>query len=157
MSSIARRLLRSAILVPALVLATACEKDPIRARSQPTFTRMVVNFAPTGGGIPRTVEITRATGAVSGPLTIANTGGTLSASFLNADASEDFVVNTYQEDYETRVAITQGPGAATFTRTGPNSFTVATTTAGNATARVSLWDLSKNEEVLGANVTLTLQ
>ena len=157
MSSSVRRLLRHAVLLPVLLAAAACESDPVSSRPTPTFTRMILTLAPTGGGQPRTVEITRATSAVSGPLTIPSSGGTLTATFVNADGSSDQVLATYPQEYETRVSTTSGAGAATFTRTAPNTFTVAGSTAGSATAHVSLFDLKKQSEVVGADVALTIQ
>ena len=157
MSSSVRRLLRHAVLVPALLAVAACDSDPVSSRPAPTFTRMILTLAPTGGGLPRTVEITRASSAVSGPLTITSVGGTLTATFVNADGSSDQVLATYPQEYETRVAITSGAGAATFTRTGPNTFSVTRTAAGSATAHVSLFDLTKQSELAGADVALTIQ
>src|SRR5687768_17336398 len=88
-----RRALRAALLVPALALAAACgDDDPTEPEPELTFNRIVLTFQPTGGGTAQTVTITRASSAVSAPLVIPATGGTLTARYLNADNSEDQVL-----------------------------------------------------------------
>ena len=162
-SSFPRRALvhgaRTAFLCAALLSTTACVDDETTPRPLPTFTRMVLRLAPTGGGIPQQVEITRATGAVSGPLSIPQQGGLLTATFFNVDGSEDEVLKQFQQEYQTRITITGGPASANFERASPNTFQVTRsgTTSGAATARVQLWDLAFKREVLGTTVTLNIQ
>lgn len=152
-----RRVLRLAALVPMLALAAACgDDDATEPEPEPTFTRMALTFTPTGGGQAQTVEITRASASASGPLTIPATGGTIAAVFLNADGTADQVINGNQGEYETRIALVTG-SQVTFTRTGPNTFTVSRSSAGTTTALVQLWHLATNHDDLEANVTLNVQ
>ena len=148
---------RTAFLCGALLAASACIDDEVTPRPQPTFTRVLLRLAPNGGGLPQQVEITRATKTASGPLTIPATGGTLTATYLNVDGTEDEVLKQYQQEYETRISITAGPGAANFARNSANSISVSKVTAGQATALVQLWDLGLRREALGTTVTLNVQ
>ena len=157
MSSRVRRLLRLSVLAPVLLGSAACLNDKVTPRPLPTFTRMILRLAPTGGGIPQQVEIARATGTASGPLTVPTQGGLLTATFLNADGSDDEVLRTFPQEYETRIVTTSGPGAATFERASPNSFQVSRVTTGAATVVVQLWDLGLKREVLGSTTQVTVQ
>ena len=157
MSSRVRRLLRLAALAPVLLASAACVDDEVTPRPQPTFTRVILRLVPNGGGIPQQVVITRATKTVSGPLTVPTAGGTLTATYFNIDGSEDEVLKRYQQEYETRIGITSGPGAANFARNSANSISVTRSTTGQATALVQLWDLGLKREVLGATVTVNVQ
>ena len=157
MSSRVRRLLGLAALVPVLLASTACIDDETTPRPEPTFTRVILRFTPNGGGVPQQVEVTRATKTVSGPLAIPLNGGTLTATYFNVDGSEDDVLRRFQQEYETRMAITAGPGAANFARNSPNSLSISRSATGQATALVQLWDLGLKREVLGATVTLNVQ
>ena len=150
---------RTALLGVTLLAASACIDNETTPRPQPTFTRMMLRLAPTGGGIPQQVEITRVTGTASGPLTIPQQGGLLTATFFNVDGSEDEVLKKFQQEYETRIVVTGGPASANFERASPNTFQVsrAGTTTGTATALVQLWDLGLKREVLGTSVTLNVQ
>lgn len=148
---------RAAVLCGVLLAASACIDDEVTPRPQPTFTRVLLRLAPTGGGLPQQVEITRATRTASGPLTIPATGGTLTATYLNVDGTEDEVLRQFQPEYETRISITAGPGAANFARNSANSLSVTKSTAGQATALVQLWDLGLRREALGTTVTLNVQ
>lgn len=151
-----RRVLRLAAFVPMVALAAACgDDDPVEPELEPTFTRMVLTFTPTGG-TASSIEITRASAAVSGPLTIPAAGGTLVATFLNADGSTDAVIAGNQDDYETRI-LTPAQPLATFTRIGPNSFTVARNTAGTLTVPVQLFHKATNHDDLQASVTFNVQ
>lgn len=153
-----RRLLRHAAVVPVLLASSAClVKEDTSPRPQPTFTRVILRLTPNGGGQPQQVEITRATKTVSGPLTIPAAGGTLVATYFNVDGTEDEVLKQFQQEYETRIATTAGPGVVNFTRNSANSIQVTTSTPGAATALVQLWDLGLKREVLGTNVTLNVQ
>lgn len=149
--------LRSALLMAALLAVPACMDDETTPRPQPTFTRVILRLMPNGGGAPQQVEITRATNTASGPLTIPATGGTLTATYFNVDGTEDEVLQRFQQEYETRVAITAGPGSANFARNSANSLAVTRSASGQATARVQLWDLGLKREVLGTTVTLNVQ
>jgi hypothetical protein len=153
-----RRVLRAALALPALLLAmsAACMDDGVTPRPQPTFTRMMLTFTPNGGGPPQNIEITRATGTVSGPLTVPATGGNLTARYLNVDGTDDLVIETYQIEYETRVELTEG-SAVTFTRTGLNAYAVtrAQGQSGTGTARVRLWDQGTRTARLEANVAVS--
>lgn len=149
--------IRLALLTAALLASTACVDGETTPRPQPTFTRVILRLMPNGGGAPQQVEITRATNTASGPLTIPTTGGTLTATYFNVDGTEDEVLERYQQEYETRIAITNGPGAANFARSSANSFSVTRSTTGQATALVQLWDLGLKREVLGTTITLNVQ
>ena len=148
---------RSALLCAALLAASACIDDETTPRPEPTFTRVILRLMPNGGGVPQQVELTRATKTASGPLTIPVTGGTLTATYYNVDGTEDEVLRRFQQEYETRMSITAGPGAANFARNSPNSFSVTRSTTGQATALVQLWDLGLRREVLGVNLTVNVQ
>lgn len=155
------RPMRAALLVAALwsatlASATACVEQETSPRPQPTFTRVILRLTPNGGGVPQQVEITRSTKTASGPLTIPATGGTITATYFNVDGSEDAVLEKYQQEYQTRIVIASGPGAANFARNSANSFDVSRSTPGQATALVQLWDLGLKREVLGANVTVVV-
>lgn len=151
------RALRLTAIVPALAFAAACDDDdPVEPEPEPTFTRMVLTLTPTGGGAAQSIEITRANASVSGPLAIPAAGGTLVATFLNADGSADANIATNQADYETRI-LTPAQPLATFTRTGPNTFTVTKNTAGALTVPVQLFHKASNHEDLQANVTFNVQ
>ena len=149
-----RRLLRLAAIVPALTIV-ACDDDETAPEEEPTFTRMVLTLQPTGGA-PQTVEITRANAAVSGPLTIPAAGGALTARFLTSTGADDPIIAGNQGDYETRILAT-GVTQATFTRTGPNTFTVTRNAAGNATVTVQLYHLATDHDDLEATVALNVQ
>lgn len=151
-----RRVLRLAALVPMIALAAACgDDDATDPEPEPTFNRMVLTFTPAGG-TASTVTITRANAAVSGPLTIAASGGTLTATFLNADGSADQVIAAGQSDFETRIVSPASP-RATFVRTGPNTFTVTRSSAGTETVTVSLYHLGEQHNELQATVSLNVQ
>ena len=153
----AARAVRVLALVPMLALASACDDDdPTEPEEEPTFTRMVLTFTPMGGGQAQTVEITRANSSASGPLTIPAGGGSIAATFLNANGSTDQVIAANQADYETRIALATG-NQVTFTRTGPNAFTVTRNSAGTTTATVQLWHKATNHDDLEATVTLNVQ
>ena len=150
-----RRVLRLAALVPVLALAAACDDDPATVpEPEPTFTRMVLTFTPTGGAAS-TVTVTRANASVSGPLAIA-AGGTLVATFVDASGAADPVIAANQADFETRITSPASP-RATFTRSGPNSFTVARNSAGTETVTVQLYHLGEQHAELQATVTLNVQ
>ena len=148
---------RTLLLGGALLAAGACVDGETTPRPQPTFTRVILRLMPNGGGAPQQVEITRSTNTPSGPLTIPTAGGTLTATYFNVDGTEDEVLKRYQQEYETRIAITSGPGAANFARNSANSISVTRSTTGQATALVQLWDLGLKREVLGTTITLNVQ
>lgn len=152
-----RRVLRLAALVPTIALAAACgDDDATEPEAEPTFNRMVLTLTPTGGQA-QTVTITRASASASGALTIPASGSsTLTATFINADGTTDQVIAGNQGDYETRVLPGTTP-RATFTRTGPNTFSVARISAGNETVRVQLWHLATGHDDLEASGTLNVQ
>ena len=151
-----RRVLRLAALVPALALVAACgDDDATEPEPEPTFTRMVLTFTPTGG-TASSVEVTRANASVSGPLTIAAAGGTLTARYLTSSGADDPLIASNQADFETRIVSPTSP-RATFTRTGPNAFTVARNSAGTETVTVQLFHLGEQHDELEASVTLNVQ
>jgi hypothetical protein len=150
-----RRLLRLAAVVPMLALATACDDDETAPEQEPTFTRMILTLQPTGGA-PQTVEITRANAAVSGPLTIPAAGGTLTARFLTSTGVDDPLIAANPSTFETRITSTSLT-QATFTRTGPNAFTVTRNAAGNGSITVQLWHLEEGHDELEATVTVNVQ
>lgn len=150
----ARRPLRFALLVPVLAAAVGCLDDDPTPRPVPTFTRMVLTFQQAGGGsAPQTVEIARATGTASAALTVPASGGTFTARFLNADGTEDTVLQKFSPEYETRIFMKSGTNV-TWSRSGKHVFSVARNGTGTGTARVQLYDLGTREEFLGADVTV---
>ena len=154
-----RRALRAALLVPALAFAAACgDDDPTEPEPELTFIRVVLTFQPTGGGTAQTVTITRASSAVSAPLVIPASGGTLTARYLNADGTEDQVLAADQESFETRIVAT-GVTQATFARQGssPNTFTVTRNAAGTAQVQVQLFHLDSGHEDFEATMTIQVQ
>ena len=153
-----RRVLRLAAFVPMLALAAACgDDDATEPEEEPTFNRMVLTLTPPGGAQAQTVTITRASASPSGALTIPAAGGTLTATFLNADGSTDQAIAGNQGDYETRIT-PANTGLVTFTRTGPNTFTVTRSAAGTTTAKVELQHLATGHADLTVQaLTLTVQ
>jgi hypothetical protein len=141
--------------VPVLLVSASCLDDDPTPRPVPTFTRIVLTLAPTGGGVPQTVEITRATSSASGGFTVPSAGGVITARYLNFDGSEDAVLQQYSPEYETRIFMATGSNV-TFARAGKHSFSANRTGTGGivGTARVQLYDLGKRVEFLGADVAV---
>ena len=150
-----RRLMRLALLAPALALVAGCGDDPATPRPEPTFTRMLVSVAPVGAA-PYTVEITRATNTASRDFTIPSGGATMSVRYLNADGSEDQVLQTYVQEYESRINFTT-TDAATIARSTKHSFAVTRVAAGSTTALVQLWDIGTRRARVEVNVPVTVQ
>ena len=149
-----RRLHRLALLAPLLVAGAGCLDDDPTPRPVPTFTRIVLTFAQTGGGAPpQTIEITRATGTASGSLTVPAAGGTVTARFLNADGSDDTILQQFSPEYETRIFQKSGSNV-TWARSSKHVFLVTRAATGSGTARMQLYDLGTRDEFLGADVTV---
>ena len=150
-----RRTLRMALLVPALALVAGCGDDPATPRPEPTFTRMIVSVTPVGNA-PYTVEITRATQTASRTFTIPQGGASMSVRYLNADGSEDQVLQTFVQEYESRINFTT-QDAATVARSSKHAFAVTRVAAGSTTAVVQLWDIGTRRARVEVNVPVTVQ
>lgn len=154
MSSFVRARLPRLVAVASMVALAACLNDDPTPRPVPTFTRMQLTFTQSGGGsAPQTIEIDRATKTTSGALTVPASGGTIVARFLNADGTEDEVLQKFQPEYETRIFMTSGTNV-TFSRSGANTLVATRQSTGTGTARVQLYDLGKRVEFLGADMTV---
>ena len=150
-----RRTLRMALLAPALALVAGCGDDPATPRPEPTFTRMIVSVTPSGAA-PYTVEVTRATSTASRTFTFPSGTSALSVRYLNADGSEDQVLQNFVQEYESRIAFTT-QDAATIARGSKHSFVVTRVAAGTTTAVVQLWDLGTRRARVEVNVPVTVQ
>ena len=151
-----RRVLRLAAFVPMLALAAACgDDDATDPEPEPTFTRMTLTLTPTGG-TASTVEVTRANAAVSGPLTVAASGGTLAVRYLTSANADDPIIAGDPANFETRIT-SPASSRATFTRTGPHTFSVARSSAGTETVTVQLFHIGEGHSELQATVTLNVQ
>ena len=151
-----RRPLAVLALLGATFLGACLDIDPT-PRPVPTFTRMRLTFAATGGGTaPQTVEITRSTGAISGGLSIPTQGGTITVTYLNVDGTEDSVLKKFAPEYETRMYMVTGSNVQ-FDRSNQHAMVATRTGTGGivGTAHVQLWDLAKREEVVGADMQVT--
>ena len=147
------RIGRVALLGSAVLLATCLDDDPT-PRPVPTFSRITLTFTQAGGGAPpQNISIERSTGAVSGPLTVPAAGGTIVARYLNADGTEDTILQKFQPEYETRIFMTSGSNV-TFSRAATNSYNVTRNGTGTGTAKVQLYDIGTRQEFLGTTLTV---